>query len=126
VHLVCEADDARTLSRGLQGLCVRIARALNSLWDRMGKVFEDRFHARPLQTPRELRNTLLYLFRNAHHHGIHVTGGIDPFSSASWFDGWKRRSPALAAALALCPFPRARSWLMKEGWRKRGLLDPLG
>ena len=29
VHLVCEADDERALARGMKGLCVRIARALN-------------------------------------------------------------------------------------------------
>jgi hypothetical protein len=126
VHLVCEADDKTSLSRGMQGLCVRIARALNRLWHRAGKVFDDRFHSRPLRSPREVRNALAYVLRNAAHHGIITTGGIDPFSSASWFDGWTRRSPALAVALRYCPFPRAQSWLMKDGWRKRGLLDPLG
>ncbi len=126
VHLVCEADDARALSRGVQGLCVRIARALNRLWKRVGKTFADRFHSRPLKSPREVRNTLAYVLKNAQHHGIHDVGGIDPFSSSSWFDGWNPRSPALEVLLRYCPLPRARSWLMTKGWRKRGLLDRLG
>jgi putative transposase len=123
VHLVCEADDERALARGLQALCVRIARGLNKLWHRAGTVFADRYHSRPLKTPTEVRNTLIYVLQNALHHGIHVLGGIDPYSSASWFDGWKRRCPqALAAALRHCPLARARSWLMTLGWRKRGLI----
>ena len=43
IHLVCEAKDRESLSRGIQGLCVRIARRLNRLWKRLGKVFGDRF-----------------------------------------------------------------------------------
>jgi REP element-mobilizing transposase RayT len=124
VHLVCEADDARSLARGLQGLCVRIARGLNKLWDRAGQVFDDRYHSRPLKTPTEVRNTLRYVLQNAQHHGIDVLGGIDPYSSASWFDGWSRRcSAALEAALRHCPLARAQSWLMTLGWRKRGLIS---
>jgi REP element-mobilizing transposase RayT len=123
VHLVCEADDAQKLARGIQGLCVRVARAINHLWHREGKVFGDRYHSRPLKTPTDVRNTLIYVLQNALHHGIDVLGGIDPYSSASWFDGWTRRCPAaLEAALRHCPLGRARSWLMTLGWRKRGLL----
>jgi REP element-mobilizing transposase RayT len=39
VHLVCEADDNEHLSRGMQGLCVRVARTLNRWWERRGTVF---------------------------------------------------------------------------------------
>jgi putative transposase len=42
LHLVVEARDARSLSRGMQGLLVRIARGLNRLWRRRGSVFADR------------------------------------------------------------------------------------
>lgn len=125
VHLVCEAEDARSLSRGMQGLCVRIAHGFNRLWKRAGRVFDDRYHARPLKSPREVRNALAYVLLNARHHGIHNPGGIDPYSSCSWFDGWSRRSPAFAAALRSCPLARARSWLMVAGWRERGLIDRL-
>jgi putative transposase len=31
LHLTVEADDSRSMSRGMQGLCIRIAKALNSL-----------------------------------------------------------------------------------------------
>ena len=44
LHLIVEADDSRALTRGVQGLLVRIARHLNSALRRTGRVFADRFH----------------------------------------------------------------------------------
>ena len=39
LHLLCEARDRRALARGLQGLLIRIARGLNRLLGRRGRVF---------------------------------------------------------------------------------------
>ena len=120
VHLIAEAEDARALSRGMQGLLVRMARALNALWERSGSVFSDRFHSRALRTPKEVRAALVYVIQNARRHGVRA-GAIDPFSSGTWFDGWKERFavrgvlPAIVAA--------ARTWLLCEGWRRRGLIS---
>jgi len=58
VHLLVEALDVRTLSRGLQGLAIRIAKGVNRVLRRRGRVWADRFHARILRTPREVRNAL--------------------------------------------------------------------
>jgi REP element-mobilizing transposase RayT len=118
LHLIVEAHDRRALSRGMQGLTVRIARALNALWDRNGAVFADRYHARALRTPREMRNALVYLLRNAQHHGVH-TIGVDAYSSGAWFDGWKHE---VAAPSRSAPLTRARTWLLNIGWRRHGLI----
>lgn len=53
-HLVVEGKDRRALSRGMQGLLIRIAKGLNRLWGRRGTVFADRYHDRILRTPREV------------------------------------------------------------------------
>src|SRR5262249_53338714 len=55
VHLIVEAADRRALSRGLQGLAIRLAKAVNRVLGRRGRVWGDRFHARALKTPREVR-----------------------------------------------------------------------
>src|SRR5262245_59168549 len=68
LHLGCEAADLDSLRRGIQGLAIRIARALNKLWARKGKVFADRYHDRVLRTPREVRNAIAYVMGNARHH----------------------------------------------------------
>ena len=48
LHLIAEADDERALSRGMQGLLVRVAKALNAEWGRCGRVLRDRYDARIL------------------------------------------------------------------------------
>lgn len=136
MHLVCEADDERALARGPKGLCVRIARALNRLWNRVGSVFSDRYHARVLKTPREVRNALNYVLHNAARHGSRL-GGPDPCSSGVWFDGWRHELGLTRAAPAstlprmpthvapASPLPRALTWLLRVGWRRHEPLDPI-
>ena len=128
LHLMCEADSNQALARGMQGLEIRFARRVNRKLGRKGKVFADRFHAVPVRTPRQLRNTLSYVLNNARRHGERLAesevGGIDPFSSAWWFDGWSddrwrrgldppRDGPCVAPA---------ESWLMTIGWRRHGAI----
>ena len=55
LHLLAEASDRRALSRGMQGLSIRVAKAVNRRLGRRGAVFADRYHARALKTPREAR-----------------------------------------------------------------------
>jgi putative transposase len=110
----------------MKGLCVRIARALNHALERAGRVFADRYHARHLRTPREVRYALAYTLSNARKHGVRVEG-IDPCSSGAAFDGWRERGArALAVlacpSLAVPPVAAARSWLLRTGWRRHGLL----
>ena len=117
VHLIVEADDARALSRGMKGIAVRVARTLNRVWKRSGSIFSDRFHARALRTPREVRCALVYVLQNARHHGLRLIG-VDPYSSGPWFDGW-RQGLVLATG---GPGAVARTWLLRQGWRKHGLV----
>jgi REP element-mobilizing transposase RayT len=125
LHLLVEAKDAESLSRGVQGLSIRMARALNRALGRRGKVFADRFHARILKTPREVRNALAYVLENARKHGFLRSAKrivVDPFSSGAAFDGWRKPTEAVQGPAA--PVARARTWLLAAGWRRHGLLDP--
>jgi REP element-mobilizing transposase RayT len=119
VHLLVEADTPRRLSRGLQGLMISAAKGLNRALGRRGTVWSDRYHARVLPTPREVRNALVYVLANFKKHG-RGAGGIDPRSSARWFDGWRQR---IAASEKRSPVARARTWLARAGWRRHGLID---
>jgi REP element-mobilizing transposase RayT len=118
LHLVAEARDRRALARGMQGLLVRVAKALNKLWGRRGSVFADRYHARILRTPREVRCALVYVLQNARHHGIHGHGP-DEYSSGPWFDGWTSR---IAPPARASPTVAARTWLLRVGWRRHRLI----
>jgi putative transposase len=68
VHLIAEAENAASLSRGMQGFGVRLAKGLNRLMKRVGKVLSDRFHARILRTPTEVRRAVAYV---RHNRAIH-------------------------------------------------------
>jgi REP element-mobilizing transposase RayT len=129
VHLLVEAESTGALSRGIQGLSVRLARRLDVLMGRRGKVFADRYHARVLRTPRQVRNALTYVLCNARKHRERLPSrGIDPFSSAAAFDGWDGdilASSHWLARAAASVSTAAKSWLLRTGWRRAGgALDP--
>jgi putative transposase len=73
-HLITEALDAPSLSRAMQGLSVRLARGLNRMMGRMGKVLADRFHARILRTPTEVRRAVTYVRNNRAVHRARWSG----------------------------------------------------
>ena len=118
VHLVVESDTSWGLGRGLQGLAIRIAKAVNRTLGRRGAVWSDRYHARALATPRAVRHAFVYVLQNFRKH-VAGARGIDPCSSAPWFLGWKCRLPA---AWAPAPVASPRTWLARIGWRRHGLL----
>ncbi len=132
LHLIVEADDTRALSRAMQGFCVRVAKGLNLLLGRKGSVFEGRYHLRVLGTPREIRNARAYVINNYRRHAAATgrdleRGWVDPCSSWAWFDGWRdltRAQVALAEEARAGPAPvsDARGWLLRVGWRRRGLV----
>lgn len=116
LHLICEAESERALSRGMQGVTVRLARGLNREWRRRGTVFDARYHVHVLKTPTEVRNALAYVFHNARRHGVPFRGTVDPFSSARWFESWKK--PIAQDPCRPNPLLRARTWLLETGWRR--------
>ena len=129
IHLVCEAASAERLSRGMQGWSIRVARGLNGRLGRAGKVFADRYHSVLLESPRQVRHALCYVMQNARRHGEEIDsrwGGIDPFTSARFFDGWADDSwrESVAPAVGPPPVTKARTWLLSTGWRRHRLIGP--
>ncbi|MEM7202093.1 MAG: transposase [Planctomycetota bacterium] len=122
LHLLVEARDRQALSRGLQGLLIRVARRVNHVWERRGRVFADRYHDHVLRTPREVRHALSYVLHNAQRHGSRLAAALDVFASGWWFDGWKTRRRDWLNAGTECPVQAARTWLLSRGWRRHGLL----
>jgi REP element-mobilizing transposase RayT len=128
MHFIIEASDNTARARGIQGLKTRLATCVNRYLGRTGKVFAERYHARALKTPREVRLALRYVLNNARHHGIDLgRDWIDPSSSAVWFDGWKEpiqpdtwwKRELLAEP---SPVAKATVWLLRVGWRRYGAI----
>ena len=116
LHLLVEADDTSALSKGMQGLVSLLARTINGQIGRRGSVFRERYHAHPLKSPTEVRRALVYVLQNVRKHSDEPQTGIDPCSSARWFNGWHGIRPSADPP----PVSPARTWLLREGWQRAG------
>ena len=128
LHLILEATDRTVLSRGLQGLLIRIAKALNRLWTRHGTVFAERYHDRQLRTPREVRNAIRYVLANGKKHEaegleVCVPQPVDVYTSAPWFDGFREKFTVRGLEAIVRPVTDPRTWLLRTGWRRHGLIS---
>jgi len=123
LHFIVEAQNRESLSRGLKGLAVRIAKGLNKLWARKGRVFADRYFDRILRTPREVKNALRYVLKNGNKHGAHNKPEPDRFSSGPFFNGWRELPAVEARTFGPPPLATARTWLQTTGWRRHGLIS---
>ncbi len=137
-HLIPEAQSTVALARGMQGLEIRLARALNRVMRRTGRVFADRYRSRLLTDPLDARNTLRYVLNNARRHVRRAlrnhTRWIDPCSSAPWFPHWSiparvadfvpdpRHRALLALGSAAVP---SRTALLAHGWSRAGPIELL-
>jgi putative transposase len=101
LHLIVEAEGAKALSQAMRGLATRIARRLNGLTGRRGKVFVDRYHAQALKSPRQVANARRYVLENYRHHTREYLG-------PHW------RDPLSTAA---APLVAPSTWLLSAGWR---------
>lgn len=141
LHLIVEASDRVALSRGLQGLAIRIARGVNRLVKRTGKLWAERYFARDLTSPRSARNALCYVLNNFRKHRSARTAFVDSYSSAPYFAGFAElhgrapielarrdqlpltpRGVAPPESTEYVPVVRAHTWLARIGWRRAGVI----
>ncbi len=102
VHLVVEAESTDALARAMKGFSVRVARGLNRLMRRRGRVMGDRYHAHVLRTPTEARRALRYVRDNGVKHGTVA----------------QSRDDAYASHTAIVDLPMPHTWLLRAGWRR--------
>ena len=115
-HLIVEASDEVRLSRGLQGLAVRIARRLNRLMGRTGKVFADRFHQHVLRSPAEVARAVAYVLGNFVVHALRRGEPVSATAPDEYSSARQRETgPPLVAP--------AQSWLLRGGWRRGAALE---
>jgi putative transposase len=125
VHLIVEAEDKRSLSSGVRGLMVRVARRVNRLLFRRGRFWADRWHGRSLTGPSQVRNALVYVLQNRMKHGSGVAV-LDAFSSAQWFHGFAEALPHGFRGVGPPCIAPARTWLLRVGWATTRADTPLG
>ncbi len=105
VHLLVEASSRHALTRGMRGLAIRLAKGMNRMMRSTGRVIADRYHARSLRTPTEVRTVMHYLQHNRRHHVPSLPEGyVDVFVLSS------------DTTVGLLPDPG--TWLLRVGWRR--------
>lgn len=129
LHVVAEAHDKSALSNGIRGFSISAAKRINRAIGkrtgerRTGKVIADRFHARPLTSPRVVRAAIAYVLNNWRHHGEDrgelASWCVDPFSSGVAFAGWKEPEGArvrerLPPGYQPLVVDQARTWLLRN------------
>ena len=115
-HFIVEGDEANRARGGVHGLAIRLALAVNRALGRKGKVVGDRYHARPLTSPRQMRTSMVYVLLNFRKH-LRAPACIDPRSSGPHFRGWK----AIPAVTGVPPATvEPGTWMARVGWRRAG------
>jgi REP element-mobilizing transposase RayT len=126
LHLLVEAASSGDLESGMRGLTISLAKQINKSLERKGKVFEFRYHATPLTSPRQTRNALAYVLNNWRRHREDERGfyertmPLDPYSSAIAFRGWadfrmrvEEWTDVIDEPLKVSP---PQTWLLGKGW----------
>jgi hypothetical protein len=76
---------------------------------RKGRVIGDRYHARPLRTPTEVRRVVAYIRDNHRSHMARLGQRLAP----GWVDPYSSDSPELRVAL-----PEPQTWLVRVGYQR--------
>ncbi len=131
IHMLVEVENKQALSNGMQGFKISAAKQVNrALGSRRGTVFEDRYQAEVITTPRRARHALAYVLNNWRKHGEDRgrAYNTDPYSTGCVFTGWK----AFEGKHFMWNVPDGygplivwlpQTWLLREGWKRYG---PIG
>ena len=128
LHFLIEANDQPSLSKGMQRLNILVARALNRELGRRGSVFEWRYHATHIKSPKQARHSLAYVLNNWRRHREDEsckraqTAKLDPYASGLSFDGWAGVRFEVPDGFEPLPVSDPHTWLLRVGWRQHGLI----
>jgi REP element-mobilizing transposase RayT len=130
LHFIVEAADKNALSRRMQSFVIKLAKAINYELGRKGKVFAYRYSAKQIKSRRYARNAIAYVLNNWRRHhedfyeNAHSKIFLDEYSSAVAFDGWTIKFGKPTFEYESLPVSPARTWLLREGWKQHGRIDP--
>jgi len=97
MHMLVEASSQGELARAMKGFSVRVARGLNRVMGRRGRVLGERYHSRVLHTPEDAQWIRQYVRLNALKHG---------FATHPTHDAYASHTIAF-------PLPAPRTWLLR-------------
>ena len=90
VHMLVEAPDHVALMRAMKGLAVRVGLHMNRMMGSHGRVMGDRYDAKCLKTPTQVKNAIHYIRHNFRKHEaqqgrVMSASTVDEYSSDRFF-----------------------------------------
>lgn len=129
LHLLVEAESKRALSEAMRRFGILAARAIHATIGSEGKVFAFRYHATQIKTARHARSALAYVMNNWRRHGRNLDcaaatkASLDPYASGLSHPPWAAKF-VLPAGYEPLPVSPPRTWLLREGYKRHGEIDP--
>lgn len=122
IHLLVEAADKQTVHQGMQSFGITFAKKINAIKRLKGTVYKHRYHLRKINSPRELKNVLYYIFNNGIHHKRTSTV-LDPYNTLPAFKSlkflyghWSNKIEAdIKKSWFLSELKKELSFLLNEG-----------
>jgi REP element-mobilizing transposase RayT len=68
LHFIVDAANNKALTSVVSSVAIRVAKQINKLTGRKGRVFNDRYHSRVLRSPSEVRASRHYILNNFRKH----------------------------------------------------------
>jgi len=118
VHLILEVESRYALTRGMRSLGNRLAKGLNRMMGRSGRVLADRYHVAVLKTPQQVRNAIHYVLSNTRKHMVERGERVAAVIADRFAAGPAEHVPR---TMRLAPSPlllEPRTWLLQHGWRR--------
>ena len=129
LHLLVEADNKKALSEGMRRFGINAARAIHATIGNTGKVFAFRYHATQIKTSSHARNAISYVLNNwrRHRRDLDCAGAmkasVDPYASGLSHPTWATKF-RIPAGYELLPVSPPRTWLLRDGYKRHGEIDP--
>ena len=118
VHLILEVESRHALTRGMRSLGNRLAKGLNRMMERSGRVLADRYHVAVLRTPQQVRNAINYVLSNTRKHMVERGERVAGVVADRYAAGPVEQVPATMRLLPSSLVVEPRTWLLLEGWRR--------
>jgi hypothetical protein len=87
----------------MQGFSIRVAKRLNAMMNKRGRVLGDRYHGHVLRTPTETRRAVAYVRNNHRKHMAQVGQTF----SARYVDAYSSHAGTV-------PLPAPHGWMLRE------------
>lgn len=118
VHLIVEATDNQTLSKGMRSLTITFAKRL-----KRGRVQIERYHLHVLRSLRETKNAVHYVLFNEQKHSGLKKAYVDQYSSLGLVKSLRKLAQEARMTVIMRKLNEMVSLDLPESWLARASLD---